>query len=216
MLHRNLTDRDLERTLSEPRSSHADACMDASSNASAPRAARYRSVFRPGLFEGRTVIVTGGGSGIGRCTAHELVSLGASVALIGRKPEKLERVAAEIAEVGGRASCHPLDIRDEAGVQAGVEAVLAAHGRIDGLVNNAGGQFMTPLERLYEVSISRYELLERTWRADIASEYRDTHRSLWRLAAALAEGAWRAAGGAKSAVRAGCRVVVGESGAGRA
>jgi len=118
-----------------------DARMDATSLAPDPRTARYRSVFRPGLFEGRSVIVTGGGSGIGRCTAHELVALGASVALIGRKPEKLERVAAEIAEAGGRATCHPLDIRDEAGVQAGIDAVLAAHGRIDGLVNNAGGQF---------------------------------------------------------------------------
>ena len=101
----------------------------------------YRSVFRPGLFAGRTIVVTGGGSGIGRCTAHELVSLGATVALVGRRPEKLERVAAELADAGGRASCHALDIRDEAGVQAGIDAVLAAHGRIDGLVNNAGGQF---------------------------------------------------------------------------
>jgi citronellol/citronellal dehydrogenase len=112
--------------------------MDAPSPA---RGAGYRSVFRPGLFEGRVVLVTGGGSGIGRCTAHELVSLGAAVALVGRRIEKLERVAAEIADAGGRATCHPLDIRDEAAVQAGVDAVLAAHGRIDGLVNNAGGQF---------------------------------------------------------------------------
>ena len=105
------------------------------------RAGGFRSVFRPGLFEGRSVIVTGGGSGIGRCTAHELVSLGAEVALVGRRIEKLERVAAEIADAGGRASCHALDIRDEAGVQAGVAGILDAHGRIDGLVNNAGGQF---------------------------------------------------------------------------
>lgn len=52
----------------------------------------YRSVFKPGLFDGRMVIVTGGGSGIGRCTAHELAALGASVALVGRNPEKLEKV----------------------------------------------------------------------------------------------------------------------------
>ena len=49
----------------------------------------YRSVFRPGLFDGEVVLVTGGGSGIGRCTAHELAALGAHVVLLGRKPEKL-------------------------------------------------------------------------------------------------------------------------------
>jgi citronellol/citronellal dehydrogenase len=51
----------------------------------------YRSVFKPGLFEGQTIIVTGGGSGIGRCTAHELASLGATVAIVGRNQEKFDR-----------------------------------------------------------------------------------------------------------------------------
>jgi citronellol/citronellal dehydrogenase len=50
----------------------------------------FQSVFRPNLFAGQTVLVTGGGSGIGRCTAHELASLGADLALVGRKMEKLE------------------------------------------------------------------------------------------------------------------------------
>ncbi|MBU4506951.1 MAG: SDR family NAD(P)-dependent oxidoreductase, partial [Gammaproteobacteria bacterium] len=77
----------------------------------------YHSVFRPGLFVGQTVIVTGGGSGIGRCTAHELANLGASVALVGRRVEKLEAVQAEITQAGGRASIHACDIRDEAGVK---------------------------------------------------------------------------------------------------
>ena len=63
---------------------------------------RYRSVFRPDLFAGQVHWVTGAGSGIGRCVAHELASLGATVILSGRKPDKLERVAAEIAEDGGR------------------------------------------------------------------------------------------------------------------
>ena len=58
----------------------------------------YRSIYRPGLFAGQTVIVTGGGSGIGRCIAHELASLGAALALVGRKIEKLQAVQAEIAE----------------------------------------------------------------------------------------------------------------------
>ncbi|MFN0164103.1 MAG: SDR family oxidoreductase [Burkholderiales bacterium] len=106
----------------------------------------YESIFRPGLFAGQSVLVTGGGSGIGRCTAHELVALGAKVALVGRKISKLEAVASEIAEVGGTATIHPCDIRDEDGVKKTVADVLAAHGRIDGLVNNAGGQFPAPLK----------------------------------------------------------------------
>jgi citronellol/citronellal dehydrogenase len=108
----------------------------------------YRSVFRPGLFDGQVVLVTGGGSGIGRCTAHELAALGAHVVLLGRKPEKLQAVAAEIAEDGGRCSWHACDIRDEAGVQRTVQAIVAEQGRIDGLVNNAGGQYITPLENI--------------------------------------------------------------------
>jgi len=108
----------------------------------------YRSVFAPGLFEGQVVLVTGGGSGIGRCTAHELASLGAHVVLVGRKLDKLKAVAQEIAEDGGRASAHPCDIRQEDAVRAMVAAVLAERGHIDGLVNNAGGQFMTPLEAI--------------------------------------------------------------------
>ncbi|MGH1346867.1 MAG: SDR family oxidoreductase [Nannocystales bacterium] len=105
----------------------------------------YRSVFRPGLFEGQTIIVTGGGSGIGRCTAHELASLGASVVLVGRKREKLEAVAAEITQDGGKADLETLDIRDEERVKAVVKALLERHDAIDGLVNNAGGQYPAPL-----------------------------------------------------------------------
>ena len=112
----------------------------------------YRSEFVPGLFAGKVVIVTGGGSGIGRCTAHELAALGAHVALVGRKLEKLQKVAEEIAEdaadQGGSASIHVCDIRQEDTVRATVAAVLAAQGRIDALVNNAGGQYMTPLEAI--------------------------------------------------------------------
>lgn len=89
--------------------------------------------------------MTGGGSGIGRCIAHELSSLGARVVLIGRKQDKLTQVAAEIAEDGGRADVVALDIRDEEAVVAGVKQVVSTHGRIHGLVNNAGGQFPAPL-----------------------------------------------------------------------
>jgi citronellol/citronellal dehydrogenase len=105
----------------------------------------YQSIFRPNLFAGQVIIVTGGGSGIGRCTAHELASLGATVALVGRKQDKLASVAAEIAEDGGAASVHPCDIREEATVRATIAGILGVHGRVDGLVNNAGGQFAAPL-----------------------------------------------------------------------
>ena len=108
----------------------------------------YQSVFRPGLFAGQVAIVTGGGSGIGRCTAHEMASLGAKVALVGRKIEKLSTVRDEIAKAGGEALCFPLDIREEEAVIASIAKILAAFGRIDGLVNNAGGQFSAPLEAI--------------------------------------------------------------------
>ena len=108
----------------------------------------YRSVFAPGLFAGRVVVVTGGGSGIGRCTAHELAALGAHVVLIGRNLAKLHDVAGEIVADGGRASFHSCDIRQEAAVKDVVQAIVLAQGRIDGLVNNAGGQYMAPLEKI--------------------------------------------------------------------
>ena len=106
---------------------------------------RYRSVFRPDLFAGQLHWVTGGGSGIGRCVAHELASLGATVLISGRTQEKLDKVAAEIAEDGGRCHTAAFDIRDEDAVKAGVAAVIAQHGPVSGLVNNAGGQFPAPL-----------------------------------------------------------------------
>lgn len=105
----------------------------------------YDSVYKPGLFAEQTILVTGGGSGIGRCVAHELAHLGAHVVLVGRKQDKLEATCGEIAEDGGSASWQVCDIRDEVSVQGMVKAVLAERGRIHHLVNNAGGQFPAPL-----------------------------------------------------------------------
>lgn len=119
----------------------------------------YRSAFRPDLFAGQTVMVTGGGSGIGRCTAHELTSLGAHVALVGRKQEKLTAVADEIRDDGGSASTYSGDIRDEDRVGEIVDAVLAEHGRIHGLVNNAGGQYRGALK---EIKTKGFEAVMRT------------------------------------------------------
>ena len=109
------------------------------------RTSPYASVFRPGLFDGRLAWVTGGGSGIGRCVAHELAALGALVVISGRTQAKLDAVAAEITADGGRCDTVAFDIRDEDAVKANVAAVIAKHGPVSGLVNNAGGQFPAPL-----------------------------------------------------------------------
>jgi len=105
----------------------------------------YRSVFRPGLFAGKTILVTGGGSGIGRCTAHELKALGARLVLFGRSLDKLERVRAELGE---DVLIHTADLRNEGQVKEAVADVMQRAGRIDGLVNNAGGQFPAKLKDL--------------------------------------------------------------------
>jgi citronellol/citronellal dehydrogenase len=118
---------------------------DAATPPTATPAHAYRSVFRPGLFSGQVVWVTGGGSGIGRCVAHELAALGATVVISGRSQDKLDRVAAEITEDGGRVHTASFDIRDEEAVKAGVAGVIAQLGPVHGLVNNAGGQFPAPL-----------------------------------------------------------------------
>src|SRR5262245_6875072 len=119
----------------------------------------FKTVFRADLFAGQAGIVTGAGSGIGRCTAHELAALGAGVALVGRNPEKLEAVAHEIADAGGMARCFACDIREEERVQAVVAAARAELGRLDFLVNNAGGQFSSPLEK---ISARGWEAVVRT------------------------------------------------------
>jgi citronellol/citronellal dehydrogenase len=105
----------------------------------------YSSIFRAGLFSGQLCVVTGGGSGIGRCTAHELAALGARVVLLGRKLPRLESVRDEIRAAQGEAEIDALDIRDEEAVNAAVARIVERHGPIHALVNNAGGQFPSPL-----------------------------------------------------------------------
>ena len=101
-------------------------------------------LFQPGLLDGQVAIVSGGGSGLGRASALELAALGARVVVCGRRSEPLEETAARAD--GGRVEARPCDIREEDQVEALVEGVLDRHGRIDLLVNNAGGQYMTPAE----------------------------------------------------------------------
>jgi citronellol/citronellal dehydrogenase len=108
----------------------------------------YRTVFRPGLLDGQIVLITGGGTGIGRCLAHEVAALGAMPVVAARRAEPLKATCAEIAEAGGTADWLTLDIRDDEQVDTVVAEVLERHGRIDALVNNAGGQFPAAAEQI--------------------------------------------------------------------
>jgi citronellol/citronellal dehydrogenase len=119
----------------------------------------YQSIFKDGLFTGRNIIVTGGGSGIGRCIAHELAALGASVIITGRQQVKLDRVADEITKDGGLAQTQAFDIRNEDVVRDNVAEIVSRVGTINGLVNNAGGQFTAPMK---DISQKGWETVLRT------------------------------------------------------
>jgi citronellol/citronellal dehydrogenase len=120
---------------------------------------QFQSIFRDHAFAQQLIIITGGGSGIGRCTAHELAALGAQVILVGRSQDKLDTVAAEIIEDGGLADSFAFDIRDEVAVTDNIKAIIKKHGHIHGLVNNAGGQYPAPLEA---ISQNGFETVVRT------------------------------------------------------
>ncbi|AKT37929.1 SDR family oxidoreductase [Chondromyces crocatus] len=110
-----------------------------------------QSMFAAGLFAHQVALVTGGGSGIGLATARELTALGASVAICGRKMEKIEAGLAALAADGvpsERLFGGTCDIREPDQVAAFVGQVIERFGRIDVLVNNAGGQFPSPAETL--------------------------------------------------------------------
>ncbi|XP_047445125.1 peroxisomal trans-2-enoyl-CoA reductase isoform X2 [Mugil cephalus] len=111
------------------------------------------SVFRPGLFNNKVAIVTGGGTGIGKAISAELLELGCNVVISSRKAEKLQAAAEEMKQKippASPASVTPLpcNIRNEAEVKALVSSVLKQYGRIDYLVNNGGGQFTSPVENM--------------------------------------------------------------------
>src|SRR5919202_5359968 len=112
-------------------------------------------IFAPGLLQGQVVVVTGGGSGLGRATAIELSACGATVVIAGRRLEPLEETAS-LCE--GACEAIVCDIREEPEVESFVGAVLSRHGRIDTLVNNAGGQYMTPAE---DISLKGFETVVR-------------------------------------------------------
>jgi citronellol/citronellal dehydrogenase len=105
-------------------------------------------IFRPGLLEGQVCVVSGAGTGLGRATALELAALGATVVGCGRRAEPLDEAVSAIRDAGGAAEAEPMDIRDEAAVESLFDGIVERHGRVDVLVNNAGGQFLSPAEAI--------------------------------------------------------------------
>lgn len=110
-----------------------------------------RDLFSAELLRGKTAVVTGGGTGIGRVVAADLASRGAKVALTSRNMERLESAAAELRAQGAKADAFACDISDAKQVEAMVEAVESKLGPVDILVNNAAANFIWPSEKLTSV-----------------------------------------------------------------
>lgn len=108
-----------------------------------------KSMLRNGALEGQVIIVTGGGTGLGRSMAEAFLRLGANVCITSRKLDRLQATAAELeAATGGKVLPVACDVRLHLDVDRMLAEVLAAFGRVDGLVNNAAGNFISPTERL--------------------------------------------------------------------
>lgn len=143
------------------------------------------SCLAPGLLTGQVILVAGGGSGIGRATAWLAARLGARVLILGRKADKLERVAAALRTAGHACETAALDVRDRSAVDRMQDDVMARHGRIDLIVNSAGGQF--PRDAI--------DISENGWRAVVETNLTGT----FNLTQAAAR-RWRDAGAPGSIV----------------
>lgn len=107
------------------------------------------TMLKPGTFAGRTIVITGGGTGLGRSMGRMLLSLGANLVICGRRQDVLEQTARELEqETGGQVLAQPCDVRVTDQVDALAAAAKERFGAVHGLVNNAAGNFICPTERL--------------------------------------------------------------------
>jgi NAD(P)-dependent dehydrogenase (short-subunit alcohol dehydrogenase family) len=113
-----------------------------------PKEAAMLDPFRPDLLQGKTTVITGGGTGLGRSMALRLASLGAKVAVIGRRPDPLNETVRTIREAGGTAAGVPADVRDPASVKSAFDEIEARLGPVNQVINNAAGNFLAASEDL--------------------------------------------------------------------
>ena len=147
--------------------------------------AERATVFAPGALAGQVALISGGAGGIGRATAWLFARLGAHVVVAGRSEEKLGALVALLAERGLKASGYGVDIREPASVAALFDRVWGEHGRLDMLINSAGGQFPSPA----------IDISPNGWRAVVNTNLNGT----WFMMQAAAR-AWRDAGAKGSIV----------------
>ena len=105
-------------------------------------------MFQPGTLRDQTILITGGGTGLGRAMAERFTELGAAVGILGRRPQPLEETAGTIREAGGVAAGASADVRDPESLAAAVDQLEDELGPFTGLVNNAAGNFLAPSEDL--------------------------------------------------------------------
>ncbi len=103
-------------------------------------------MFTPDLLKGKSVLITGGGTGIGRALAIAFAEHGARVGVVARREEPLQGTCDLVKEVGGECTFRTLDIRDDVAAEEVVEHFWSTWGRIDILINNAGGNFVSPAQ----------------------------------------------------------------------
>jgi NAD(P)-dependent dehydrogenase (short-subunit alcohol dehydrogenase family) len=139
-----------------PLASYADRLWDYWERNLDPDLFKDRSL--SGAIGGKTVLITGASSGIGRAAALKVAEAGAKVLLVARTPEKLEETRAEIAEAGGEAYVHPCDLSEIADIERMAAEVLEQHGKVDILVNNAGRSIRRSINLAYD----RFHDYERT------------------------------------------------------
>ena len=106
-------------------------------------------MLKPGSFKGKTIIITGGGTGLGRAMGRYLLELGANLVITSRKKDVLDKAAAELMkETGGKVLAVACDVRKYEEVDNVIKSAEAEFGQIHGVLNNAAGNFISPTERL--------------------------------------------------------------------